>query len=418
MKSFQYILITLLLISVSFSMKPQKASAFSDVKENNPSFDSIQWAYVKGIISGNADGTFRPQAFLTEAQFAAMLTRYYAAFQTEAGRYKNLDHTVWSNSTYEALSRFHIPLLGYENPAYRNQPVSRGLLAQVFAYVNGETHELEGAVRYLLKVQISTGQSPQRANLLEQFGANNRLTRTQAVVFFHRLHAQKKIDLAKPLITKKLEARVGSKEAQLAKKLAAQMVDSRVKLKEVSKAEYIKGQQLPAKPTYIKNLLFVNKQYPLPKQFAPGENKTARAQFKKMATEARKSGIRLTAFSTYRSFDYQTSLYKRYVTRDGKKAADRYSARPGYSEHQTGLAFDIGETNQNKHWAATSFGQTPAGKWVAANAHRFGFIMRYPPGKEKVTGFMHESWHFRYVGNEVSKRIYKEGLTLEEYLGI
>lgn len=152
-------------------MKPQKASAFSDVKENNPSFDSIQCAYVKGIISGNADGTFRPQAFLTEAQFAAMLTRYYAAFQIEAGRYKNLDHTVWSNSTYEALSRFHIPLLGYENPAYRNQPVSRGLLAQVISYVNGEAHKLEGIIRYLLKEQISTGQSPQSSTLLEQFGA-------------------------------------------------------------------------------------------------------------------------------------------------------------------------------------------------------------------------------------------------------
>lgn len=181
---------------------------------------------------------------------------------------------------------------------------------------------------------------------------------------------------------------------------------------------YIEGQELPNSPTYIKGILIANKKYPLPSDFAPGESVEARTAFEEMVTEAKKSGISLTAFSTYRSFDYQTTLYNRYVARDGKEAADRYSARPGYSEHQTGLAFDIGEVGQETHWASASFGDTAAGKWVGENAHRFGFILRYPLGKEDKTGYMHESWHFRYVGIELATDIYQRNITLEEYLGI
>ncbi|WP_342506733.1 M15 family metallopeptidase [Sporosarcina sp. FSL K6-2383] len=181
---------------------------------------------------------------------------------------------------------------------------------------------------------------------------------------------------------------------------------------------YIEGQKLPAEPTYVKGVLVANKKHPLPSTFAPGEDKTARAAFNQMAAEATLSGFKLTAFSTYREFDYQTTLYERYVARDGKEAADTYSARPGYSEHQTGLAFDIGEVNFEKHWASSSFGETEAGKWVAANAHRFGFILRYPMGKESVTGYMHESWHFRFVGIEIATDIFERSITLEEYLGI
>ncbi len=186
----------------------------------------------------------------------------------------------------------------------------------------------------------------------------------------------------------------------------------------IDKGGYIEGQKLPLKPTYVKNILIANKKYPLPSTFALGEDKAARAAFDQMAAEAMLSGFNLNAFSTYRSFDYQTTLYDRYVARDGKEAADTYSARPGYSEHQTGLAFDIGEVNYEKHWASSSFGETEAGKWVAANAYRFGFIMRYPKGKEQVTGYMHEAWHFRYVGTEIADEIFKNSSTLEEYLGI
>ena len=184
------------------------------------------------------------------------------------------------------------------------------------------------------------------------------------------------------------------------------------------KTNYIEGQNLPSEPTFIKGVLIANKQHPLPEKFKPEENTEARLAFDEMAAEALLNDFNLYAFSTYRSFDRQVELYARYVERDGEEAADRYSARPGYSEHQTGLAFDIGEVNREKDWASSRFGDTEAGKWLASNAHRFGFIMRYPEGKEKITGYMHESWHFRYVGTEIAKEIYKANGTLEEYLGL
>ncbi|MBD7907379.1 M15 family metallopeptidase [Sporosarcina gallistercoris] len=181
---------------------------------------------------------------------------------------------------------------------------------------------------------------------------------------------------------------------------------------------YVEGQQLPKEPTYVKNILIANKKYPLPETFAPGESKEARAAFEEMAAEAKLSSFNLTAFSTYRSYDYQVTLYNRYADRDGAEAADRYSARPGYSEHQTGLAFDIGEVNHEKHWASSSFGSTEAGKWLLANAHRYGFILRYPNHKEQITGYMHEAWHYRYVGKPIAEEIFKKNITLEEYLGV
>lgn len=182
--------------------------------------------------------------------------------------------------------------------------------------------------------------------------------------------------------------------------------------------QYIEGQELPTEPTYIDGVLIANKKHPLPSTFAPGESEEARAAFEEMAAAALLEEYSLTAFSTYRSFDYQTELYNRYVERDGVEEADRYSARPGYSEHQTGLAFDIGEVNQEQHFASSSFGDTEAGKWLAENAHLYGFIMRYPEGKESITGYMYEAWHYRYVGIEIAKDIYENQGTLEEYLGV
>ncbi|RLQ90710.1 M15 family metallopeptidase [Planomicrobium sp. Y74] len=179
---------------------------------------------------------------------------------------------------------------------------------------------------------------------------------------------------------------------------------------------YPESIELPEEPTVVNGILLANKQNPLPSDYAPGVNPEAQSAFEAMRAEALKSNIDLTAFSTFRDFARQKQLYEGYVAKDGREKADRYSARPGFSEHQTGLAFDIGESGAEQHWAAASFGDTEAGKWVAENAHRFGFILRYPEGKEQLTGYMHESWHFRYVGKEAAKEIYDEDITLEEYL--
>lgn len=122
----------------------------------------------------------------------------------------------------------------------------------------------------------------------------------------------------------------------------------------------------------------------------------------------------LYARSGYRSYGTQESLYNSYVANWGKAAADKFSAKPGQSEHQTGLAMDITCEAMNFQLDET-FGETDEGKWVAENAYRFGFIIRYPKGKEDVTGYMYEPWHIRYLGTELAKEVYESGLTLEEY---
>lgn len=175
--------------------------------------------------------------------------------------------------------------------------------------------------------------------------------------------------------------------------------------------------EVPSKPAYIGGVLIASKKYPLPKNYAPGESKTARIAFNQMAASGKRAGFNLTAFSTYRSYDYQKGLFDRYVKQNGLKEANRFSARPGQSEHQTGLAFDVGEVGKQSQWARQVFGDTKAGKWLAKNAHHSGFIVRYPKGKEAVTGYIYEPWHLRYVGKELATKIYNSGLSLEEYLG-
>lgn len=168
-------------------------------------------------------------------------------------------------------------------------------------------------------------------------------------------------------------------------------------------------------PTYIDDIMIVNKGIPLPSDYAPGENPYARAEFENMKADAAAEGITLTAFSTYRSFDYQETLYNNYVAEDGQAAADTYSARPGHSEHQTGMAFDIGGSDP-AYYTSEAFADRPAGIWLAENAHDYGFILRYPEDKEHITGYQFEPWQYRFVGREEADDIHDSGLTLDEYL--
>jgi len=163
--------------------------------------------------------------------------------------------------------------------------------------------------------------------------------------------------------------------------------------------------------TYINGILIANKTYGLPASYAPGIDKTAEAALNKMIAAAKQDGIHLFIKSGYRSYSTQKTLYSNYVARDGVAAADRYSARAGHSEHQTGLAFDLNSLEQ-------SFGETKEGKWLAEHCHEYGFIIRYPKDKEEVTGYMYEPWHVRYLGEDVAKDVYESGKCLEEYLGI
>lgn len=164
----------------------------------------------------------------------------------------------------------------------------------------------------------------------------------------------------------------------------------------------------------IGHTLIANKNLALRSTYAPGENQQARAAFEKMRVAAKKEGITLVAFSTYRSYAYQKTLFDKYVARDGYEKASTYSAEPGKSEHQTGLAFDIGGADSTKY-ATFSFSKTKEAKWLFANAHRYGFHLRYPSGKESWTGYTYESWHYRYVGATLAARLKVSGLTMEEY---
>ena len=168
-------------------------------------------------------------------------------------------------------------------------------------------------------------------------------------------------------------------------------------------------------PVYIDEILIVNKGIGLPSNFAPGEGPDARNNFNEMKNDAAKNGLTLRAFSTYRDYDRQKVLYERYSDADGKDYADTYSARPGFSEHQTGLAFDIGGPNPNDD-AQMTFEKTKEFTWLFNNAYKYGFILRYPKDKEDITGFMYEPWHYRYVGQDAALEISELNLTLDEYL--
>ena len=170
-------------------------------------------------------------------------------------------------------------------------------------------------------------------------------------------------------------------------------------------------------PKYINGILVVTKEYGLPDTFLPGEGSEARAAFEEMKKDAQEEGIYLNAFSTYRSYWSQNRLYNNYVANYGQDPTDTFSAKPGFSEHQTGLAFDIGGVDRSV-WAEEDFKYTEEAEWLKTNCTKYGFILRYPEGKEWITGYMHESWHFRYIGVEHSKNFENNDLTLEEYLGL
>ena len=138
---------------------------------------------------------------------------------------------------------------------------------------------------------------------------------------------------------------------------------------------------------------------------------TAKEKFEEMAQDAKKENIKIIAMSSYRSYDYQVKLYNNYVKSDGVEAADTYSARAGYSEHQTVLCFDVYDVILDY----TIFENSESFNWMQKNAHHYGFILRYPKGKEKITGYQYESWHYRYVGEEIATKIHDQKITFDEY---
>lgn len=132
--------------------------------------------------------------------------------------------------------------------------------------------------------------------------------------------------------------------------------------------------------------------------------------YEELVNAAKKDGITLVATTAYRSYGFQSTLYNNYKAKDGEKAADTYSARPGYSEHQTGLAADLNDPNYSaKRLSPEDY------EWLKNNCDKFGFIIRFPEGKENITGYQEEDWHIRYLGKETAKKVKDSGLTLDEF---
>ncbi len=163
--------------------------------------------------------------------------------------------------------------------------------------------------------------------------------------------------------------------------------------------------------TYIDGILVANKSYSLPASYDPGMLPETDAAFSELKLDAAALGLDIYLGSGYRDYAFQEECYNSMVDAYGKEYADSVSARPGYSEHQTGYTIDCNTIDN-------TFAETDEGKWLAEHAHEYGFIIRYPEGKEAITGYDYESWHIRYVGLEHAQAIYEQGITLEEYLDI
>jgi zinc D-Ala-D-Ala carboxypeptidase len=214
-------------------------------------------------------------------------------------------------------------------------------------------------------------------------------------------------------------------------------IEQEISLDEIffNQIKVVNGQKIILNPE--NKMALVNKQFGLPETFLPIDlvrpnvsfsfgnqkldkslmRKEAAAALEKMFQEAKKNGIELFAVSGYRSYEYQNSLFQAEVDKVGWDKAVEAVAVPGQSEHQTGLAMDISSRGENMLLTA-EFGKSKEGKWLTDNAHRFGFILRYPKGKESITGYQYEAWHFRYIGINAATIIFENKWTLEEYFQI
>lgn len=163
--------------------------------------------------------------------------------------------------------------------------------------------------------------------------------------------------------------------------------------------------------TYIDGILIVNKTYSLPKDYNYGLTPETLEAFNKMKNAAAKDNISLEIVSGFRSYEEQEVLYKEYMAEHGQKEADTFSARAGYSEHQSGLAIDVNGAD------FSVIGQEDM-KWLDKHCAEYGFIIRFPEGKENFTGYNYEPWHLRYIGKDIAKEIKKQDICLEEYLGV
>ncbi len=228
-----------------------------------------------------------------------------------------------------------------------------------------------------------------------------------------------------PVVPKNVQVSV--KKASTEKKAVTLPVEKTVEKSSPVIPQFSKSKYSTTDPKSI--WIVVNKQHPLtPINYSPGDlintvgatiSSKAQADFDAMNNAALAEGVNFTIVSSYRSYDTQNYLYNNYVATYGQASTDTFSARPGYSEHQTGLATDLGSSTGTSCNLDSCFGSTAEGIWLAGHAYEFGFILRYPSDKQQITGYKSEPWHYRYVGRELAAEMNKNTIsTLEEFFGI
>lgn len=176
----------------------------------------------------------------------------------------------------------------------------------------------------------------------------------------------------------------------------------------------------------LRDLILVNKYYALSEDFSPTDlvsvspygnvklSRNAAEAFIELCKQAKEDGYTIIGISGYRSYQTQKNLYNRYLQKDPQKVVDTYSAKAGHSEHQTGLAIDVSSNNPDM----LTFEMSSSFIWMKENAHQFGYILRYLKGKEDITGYKYEPWHYRFVGKEIATLLHQTGMTYDEYVAI
>lgn len=374
---------------------------FTDLTPDTPGYDEVAKAVKLGFIAGKEtkEGVkyFDPKGQLTRAEMAKILTLAYQLKTDKNIAFTDVNSSYWANAYISRLATAGVTN-GFPGGAFKpNESLQRQHFAAFMARLLAPekfplaAKKSETPVMYRTIDQLNMRSKPSASSSL--IGS---IPKGGTVEYLSKEGTWYKV-------------KYGSKtgwvnSAYLSDKAASPQI-----------AYPAPSTKTPG--TYASGVLIVNKKYGLPSSYNPGVNKLAQKAVDAMVVEAKKQGIQLTAFSTFRSYNRQKELYNNYVRQHGTAEANRFSAKPGYSEHQTGLAFDLGGSNQSQ-WLKESFATTKEGKWLAMNAHQYGFILRYPKGKEKITGYMYEPWHYRYIGSELALKVKNSDKTLEEYVNV
>ena len=391
MKRCLSILLTLLLalssasVVLAYGPDGPPDTPFRDIHSSDWFYADVVTAFNAGLINGKAPGEFAPNDLLTYAE-AAKLAACMRQLHDGVSFTPQNDVGMW----YEPYVTYckNAGILWADYPW--NQPATRAGYMEIFASALPDTA--------LAPInEIADGAIPDLGALSEWTkNAVSKLYRAGIVQGTGDDHACQPYDS----IRRCEVAAILTRMMDPAKRISFTMTAPEHRIETIGGVTYVDG------------ILIANKTYSLPADYAPG-GLTAECQtaLDALMAGAARDGLSIYPISTYRSYEYQAGLYERYAARDGYAEADRYSARPGHSEHQTGLAIDVNSLDYD-------FAYTPEGIWLAAHCAEYGFILRYPEGKESVTGYRYEPWHIRYLGREIAEEVTASGLTLEEYLGI